>query len=87
VTDEDPPFHAKYPTLSVDVYLVTDQGTVPRRVVKLGSQQGGLTVVKEGLKEGEWVVIDNLSNDPFSLPAEGRTVTPERVPMPGRSSP
>ena len=61
------------------VYVVTDQNVVEQRVVKRGSQQGGLRVVKEGIRADEWVVIDEVE--------DGMKVTPERVPMPAGSSP
>jgi multidrug efflux system membrane fusion protein len=60
-------------------FIVTAQGIVQRRVVKRGSQQGGLRVVEEGIKEDEWVAFDSLD--------EGTRVTPERVPMPTKDSP
>jgi RND family efflux transporter MFP subunit len=73
VTDFAPPLW----TTSDDdwlVFVVNDQNVVQKRLVKRGSQQGGLRVVKEGIRAEDWVVIDSAD--------EGTKVDPERVPMP-----
>lgn len=64
-----------------DVFVVSDRDVVERRTVRLGERLDGLRVVKEGLKEGEWVVVDGLHAVKAYM-----TVKPERVAMPTRSS-
>jgi RND family efflux transporter MFP subunit len=43
------------------VFVVNDRRLVESRPVKLGGHRQGLVVVKEGLKEGEWVVADGVA--------------------------
>jgi RND family efflux transporter MFP subunit len=63
-----------------DLFVVNDQHVVEGRPVKLGFMDGGLWVVKEGLRADEWVVIDELEPDKV-----GMKVDPERVAMPTQS--
>jgi RND family efflux transporter MFP subunit len=65
------------------LYVVNDKNVVERRNVKLGSaQDGGLRVVAEGLTSDDWVVVKGVNQvEP------GKTVEPEKVPMPSKSSP
>jgi RND family efflux transporter MFP subunit len=63
------------------LFVVSDRDVVERRTVKLGMLHDDLRAVKEGLKEGEWVVVDGLETV-----KAGMTVKPERVAMPTRSS-
>lgn len=61
------------------VFVIDDRDVVERRPVTLGSRDDGLYVVKQGLKEGEWVAVTNLS----AMEA-GATVKPLRIEMPPR---
>jgi RND family efflux transporter MFP subunit len=57
--------------------VVTDDNTATYRRVQLGQVQGDLRVVREGLKPGEWVVLDA----PPGL-RSGTRVEPQRVAAP-----
>jgi RND family efflux transporter MFP subunit len=58
--------------------VVNDQGMVERRFVKPGPlQDDGLRVVSEGLKPGEWIVVNGLQRA-----RPGKPVTPQRGEMP-----
>jgi RND family efflux transporter MFP subunit len=61
-----PPFHL---TNTWIMYVVTDQGVIEKRVVKLGSQQGDLWAVKEGIRAEEWLLTG--WDAPGSFPEEG----------------
>jgi hypothetical protein len=63
------------------LFVVSDRDVVERRTVRLGDRHDGLRTVKEGLKEGEWVVVDGLEAVRADM-----TVRPERVAMPTRST-
>jgi RND family efflux transporter MFP subunit len=62
------------------LFVVDDRDVVERRTVRLGVLHDGLRAVKEGLKEGEWVVVG------IAAVKAGMTVKPERVAMPTRTS-
>jgi len=62
-------------TPSVYVFVVNDQNTVERRGVKTGEQVGGNSVIEEGLRGDEWVVVTGLLR---AIP--GAKVTPVRKP-------
>jgi len=55
---------------------VTDQNVVEYRPVKLGPVMDGLRVIDEGLRPGEWVVVNGLQRV-----RPGVTVSPQRVAM------
>jgi len=55
---------------------VTDQNVVEYRPVKLGPAMDGLRVIDEGLRPGEWVVVNGLQRV-----RPGVTVSPQRVAM------
>ncbi len=58
--------------------VVDDKGVVEKRFVKLGPRQDdGLQVVAEGLKSGEWIVVNGLQRA-----RPGKPVTPQRADMP-----
>lgn len=60
------------------VYVVNEQGVVERRFVKLGPiQPDGLQVVYDGLKSGEWIVVNGIQRA-----RPGKPVTPQRAEMP-----
>jgi membrane fusion protein, multidrug efflux system len=63
------------------LFVVNDRDVVERRTVRLGALHDDLRAVKEGLKEGEWVVVGGLE----AMKA-GMTVKPERVAMPTRTT-
>ena len=57
------------------LFVVSDRDVVERRTVRLGERYDGLRAVKEGLKEGEWVVVDGLDAvkaDMTVKPEQGR---------------
>jgi RND family efflux transporter MFP subunit len=60
------------------VYVVNDQNVVERRDVKLGRLTDGLQVVREGVKPGDWVIVNGIQRV-----RDGAKVEPNRVPMPG----
>jgi RND family efflux transporter MFP subunit len=62
------------------LFVVNDRDVVERRTVRLGVLHDGLRAVKEGLKEGEWVVVG------VTAMKAGMTVKPERVAMPTRTT-
>ncbi len=64
------------------VYVVNDENTVQRRDVELGRLADGLQVVEQGLKPGEWVVVNGIQRVRDGMKAE-----PNRVPMPGAKQP
>jgi membrane fusion protein (multidrug efflux system) len=47
---------------SASVSVVSDDGTVVRRNVDLGDQEGGQWIVLDGLKSGERVIVDGWAN-------------------------
>jgi len=58
--------------------VVNDQNVVERRFVKPGSlQDDGLRVIKDGVKAGEWIVVNGLQRA-----RPGKPVTPQRGEMP-----
>lgn len=60
------------------VLVVNDQNVVERRFVKPGPlQDGGLRVISDGLKAGEWIVVNGLQRA-----RPGKPVTPQRAEMP-----
>ena len=63
------------------LYLVDDQNKVVRRSVKWGQEHDGLTVVKEGLKPGDRVIVGWTE-----VPRLGDIVRPKLVSMPGSQS-
>jgi RND family efflux transporter MFP subunit len=60
------------------VYVVNDQNVAERRDVKLGRLSDGLQVIREGLKPGEWVVVNGIQRV-----RDGAKVEPKRIAMPG----
>jgi RND family efflux transporter MFP subunit len=60
------------------LYLVDDQNKVVRRSVKWGQEHNGLTVVSEGLKPGDRVIVGWTE-----VPRPGDIVRAKPVPMPG----
>jgi RND family efflux transporter MFP subunit len=65
------------------VLVVNDQNVVERRFVKPGPlQNDGLQVIVEGLKAGEWIVVNGLQRA-----RPGKPVTPQRADMPTRQVP
>ena len=63
------------------LYVVSEQGVVERRPVKLGVYHDGLRVVNEGLKADEWVVVGS-----FMKVKPGMTIKPEKIAMPTGSA-
>jgi RND family efflux transporter MFP subunit len=60
------------------VLVVSDQGVVEKRFVKTGPlQDDGLRVIGEGLKSGEWIVVNGLQRA-----RPGKPVAPQRGDMP-----
>jgi membrane fusion protein, multidrug efflux system len=59
------------------VLVVNDQNVAEYRAVKLGPRIGGLRVITEGLKPGDWVVVNGLQRVRPGMP-----VKPQRAPMP-----
>jgi multidrug efflux system membrane fusion protein len=59
------------------LFVVTEKGVVEHRSVKLGTTQGGLRVVTEGLTAGEWVLVRGLARV-----KQGMTIQPEKIAMP-----
>jgi RND family efflux transporter MFP subunit len=60
------------------VLVVNDQNVVERRFVKPGPlQDGALRVISEGLKSGEWIVVNGLQRA-----RPGKPITPQRGEMP-----
>lgn len=62
--------------------VVNDKNEVEYRPVTLGPVIGGLRVIRDGVKPGEWVVIDGLQRA-----RPGAKVTPQRSEMPGAGGP
>jgi len=60
------------------VYVVNAQNAVERRDVVPGRLDGGLQVVQEGLRPGDWVIVNGIQRV-----RDGMTVQPKQVPMPG----
>ncbi len=60
------------------VYVVNDKNEVVYRKVKLGSLQGGLRVIEDGVALGERVVVNGLQRV-----RQGAKVEPKLVDMPG----
>jgi len=59
------------------VYVVDDEDKIARHDVELGTQQGGLQVVRKGLQAGEKVVVKEIQRV-----HQGMTVNPHLVEMP-----
>ncbi len=60
------------------VLVVNEQNTVEKRFVKPGPlQDDGLRVISDGLKPGEWIVVNGLQRA-----RPGKPVTPQRAEMP-----
>lgn len=60
------------------VLVVNDQSVVEKRFVATGSQQDdGLQAITEGLRPGEWIVVNGIQRC-----RPGRPVTPQRAEMP-----
>jgi multidrug efflux pump subunit AcrA (membrane-fusion protein) len=58
--------------------VVNDKNVVEKRFVKAGRQQDdGLQVVLDGIKPGEWIVVNGLQRA-----RPGKPVTPQRAEMP-----
>jgi RND family efflux transporter MFP subunit len=64
-----------YDQLGTYVLIVNDQNTVERRGVKTSEQVGGNSVIEEGLRGDEWVIVTGLLR---AIP--GAKVTPVRKP-------
>jgi membrane fusion protein, multidrug efflux system len=63
------------------VYVVNDQNVVERRDVKLDRLSDGLQVVREGVKSGDWVIVNGIQRV-----RDGAKVEPGRKPMPGATA-
>ncbi|WDI43850.1 efflux RND transporter periplasmic adaptor subunit [Bremerella sp. P1] len=59
------------------VYILDEEGNAERRSVQLGTKQGSLRVIKEGLAEGEKVIVNGLL-----LVRPGKPVKPQDTTMP-----
>jgi len=60
------------------VLAVNEQGIVERRFVRPGAlQDDGLQVVTDGLRPGDWIVVNGIQRA-----RPGKPVTPQRAPMP-----
>jgi RND family efflux transporter MFP subunit len=64
------------------VYVVNDKDVVEQRDVTLDRVFDGLVVVRDGVKEGEWVIVNGIQRV-----RPGVTVKPQQVPMPGSQQP
>jgi RND family efflux transporter MFP subunit len=64
------------------VYVVNADSVVERRDITQGRLNDGLLIVREGLKPGEWVVVNGLQRV-----RDGAKVKPQRVVMPGAEQP
>lgn len=60
------------------VYLVNEKNRVERRDVTLDRVVDGLQVIAEGIKPGEWVIVNGIQRV-----RDGLEVNPNRTPMPG----
>lgn len=60
------------------VYVVNDKNRVERRDVTLDRVVDGLQVVAEGIKPGEWVIVNGIQRV-----RDGLEVEPRQAPMPG----
>jgi multidrug efflux pump subunit AcrA (membrane-fusion protein) len=59
------------------VYVVNDQNAVEYRTVKLGAKSDdGLQAITEGVKAGEWVMVNGIQRA-----RPGLTVKPQQVSM------
>ncbi len=63
---------------SPSVYVLTGEGTIERRSVKLGLQPPGDVEITEGLKEGDLVVVGNRSGLRTGQKAVGKIVAPPK---------
>jgi RND family efflux transporter MFP subunit len=61
----------------VYVYVLDDQNRIERRDVKLGTDQDGLTVIAEGLKASDRVIVEGIQHV-----RPGIVVNPKLEPMP-----
>jgi RND family efflux transporter MFP subunit len=59
------------------VYVVDEQDVVQRRDVELGRVTDGLQVIDQGIKPGEWIVVNGIQRV-----RDGMKAQPNRVPMP-----
>ncbi|HKW91743.1 MAG TPA: efflux RND transporter periplasmic adaptor subunit, partial [Methylomirabilota bacterium] len=64
------------------VFVVNDKNVVERRGVQTGPAVDALRAIDDGLKGGEWVIVNGLVKA-----APGRQVTPERESGAGKPSP
>ena len=64
------------------VYVLNDKDKVERQDVTLGQQQGGLTVVSNGLKAGDRVIINGLQHVRTGMTVKANVV---KMPDPGAS--
>jgi multidrug efflux system membrane fusion protein len=60
------------------VLVVNEQNVAEYRAVKPGPSIDGLRVIREGLKPGEWLVVEGIQ-----MVRSGMTVDPQRTTMPG----
>lgn len=60
------------------VYVVNDKNRVERRDVTLDRVVDGLQVIAEGIKPGEWIIVNGIQRV-----RDGLEVNPNRTPMPG----
>jgi RND family efflux transporter MFP subunit len=65
------------------VYVVDEQNKVERREVKLGTQQGGLQVIADGLKPDDRVIVSAIQRVQRGAVVNPR---PEPMPIPTRES-
>jgi RND family efflux transporter MFP subunit len=71
-----------YDQLGPYLLAVDDKNVVQRRGVKLGTEVKDMTVITEGLKEQEWVIINGLL---MAIP--GKQVTPVKASAPNSEQP
>lgn len=68
------------------VLVVNDKNVVEQRTVRVGSREHGMRAVREGLKKGDWVVVNGIQRA-----RPGAVVTPvqeqAQAPSVGRSDP
>jgi RND family efflux transporter MFP subunit len=64
------------------LYVVNDQNLVERRDVQLGRVEGGMQIIREGLKREDWVIVNGIQRVRDAV-----KVDPKRGPMPGAPAP
>jgi RND family efflux transporter MFP subunit len=70
------------------LFVATDHNVAERRAVKLGSRQDSLRVVKEGLKDKDWVIVNGLKDLKEGSAIESKRVSiPSQPPAPDQSGP